>query len=149
MLTLLSLLSFAAASSPTSHTFYLSSGETLSHYASWSGLSVDAIEVESGLDSSGVYAVGTPIVLPISMDAIPAVSGAREAYLQGRFEEWSMDGNVYNSSYTVQPGDSAWSIAEEYGIDVWHLKEANPTMNLELLLPNQTLMVPIKEEYGC
>ena len=149
MLTLITLMSAALASTQSVSTFHLSSGETLSHYASWSGLSVESIAQESGLDSSGVYSIGTPIKLPVSAEQATSIQDARDVYLSERFSRWSADGNMYTFEHEVRPGESAWSIARDHGLDLWHLEAANPDIELTDLRPGQYLQVPSIEEYGC
>ena len=149
MLTLMTLINMAAASTPSTSTFHLSSGETLSHYALWSGVSVEDIAQESGLDSSGVYSIGTPIRLSLTPELASSVESARSEYLQNRFHEWSEDYFIYDYLHSVSSGDTAWSIALEHGIDLWHLESSNPDVDLNALRPGQTILVPILEEGGC
>ena len=149
MLTLMTLINMAAASNQPTSTFHLNSGETLSHYSEWSGLSVEAIAQESGLDSSGVYSIGTPILLPLTSDAATSVEAARGEYLQHRFEEWSAGYYIYDYEHSVLSGETAWSIALDHGLDLWHIETSNPDIDLSDLRPGQTLLVPIPEEGGC
>ena len=149
MLTLITLLNVALASTQTTSTFHLSSGETLSHYAAWSGLSVAEIAQESGLDSSGVYAIGTPIKIAVPSEQAVTITDARDGYRSERFSEWSSEGNMYLEEHPVQSGESAWSIALDNGLDLWQLEAANPDVELKNLRPGQVLMVPTIEEYGC
>lgn len=148
MLTLMTLINMAAASTQSASTFHLDSGETLSHYAQWSGVSVEVIAEESGLDHSGVHAIGTPIRLLIPADAVPSVEAARGDHLQARFGEWAAGYDVYDYEYSVSSGETAWSIALDHGIDLWHIESSNPDVDLSTLRPGQTLLVPLREEEG-
>jgi LysM repeat protein len=149
MLTLMTLINMAAASNQPTSTFRLNSGETLSHYAQWSGVSVADIEQDSGLDSSGVYSIGTPIQLSLTPDMAESVEAARSEYLQQRFDDWSEYYEIYSYEHSVSTGETAWSIALDHGIDLWHIETSNPGVDLSELRPGQTLHVPIREEGGC
>ncbi|MEW6662114.1 MAG: SafA/ExsA family spore coat assembly protein [Bacillota bacterium] len=49
--------------------------------------------------------------------------------------------------YVVQPGDTMWSIAQKYGIDLNQLIMANPQItNPNLIYPGQIIIVPLPEE---
>jgi LysM repeat protein len=149
MLTLMTLINMAAASTQPASTFHLNSGETLSHYAHWSGVSVADIEQDSGLDSSGVYSIGTQIQLSLTPDVAASVEAARSEYLQQRFDDWSDYYQIYSYEHSVSAGETAWSIALDHGIDLWHIETSNPGVDLSELRPGQTLHVPIREEGGC
>jgi LysM repeat protein len=45
-------------------------------------------------------------------------------------------------SYTVQTGDTLWSLAEQFGLPAELLAGANPTINPEALFPGDILVIP-------
>lgn len=52
--------------------------------------------------------------------------------------------------HVVQPGESAWSIASEYGVNVQIIIDVNGLADLPYLIPGQALVIPTEEsaEFG-
>ncbi len=130
------------------YAFYeLRHGETLAHFARWSGIPVEEIAEASGLDLAGDYSVGTAIRIPIhSVDTQLAVDERRETHRTRRVETYlaSRGGTVGTDFFTVRTGDTAWSIARDaQGIPVWMLEAYNPSVDLDKLQPGQDLLVPV------
>jgi nucleoid-associated protein YgaU len=46
-------------------------------------------------------------------------------------------------SYTVQPGDTLWSIARRFGIPLGALVQANPGIDPDRIYPGQVIAIPI------
>lgn len=91
-------------------------------------------------------------VTPVSMDASPAVVALNTSEpAEGRFTP-TRPGEVTESSaevipassYTVQRGDSLWSIAKKNGISVAELASANNIKSNSTLQIGQKLLVPSK-----
>lgn len=126
--------------------YSLRRGETLHHYALWSGVPVEDIAELSGLDLGGDYPVGTELLLPAEGEALSEIDQRREAHWTRRVDGYlaSRGGAVSTEFYKVRTGDSAWSIARsQYGMPVWMLEAYNPSIDLERLRPGQELMVPV------
>jgi len=129
--------------------FELRRGETLAHYARWSGLAVEDIAQASELDLDGMYAVGTQIVVPVEGEALSDLVSKRDAHHTARAEAYlaSRGGSSGSAFVTVRTGDTAWSIAKDAGsIPVWLVESYNPSVDLERLRPGQELMVPVLTE---
>lgn len=47
--------------------------------------------------------------------------------------------------YTVQPGDSLYSISNKIGSTINNIKFANPSKNLSVIYPGQILVVPTRQ----
>ena len=47
--------------------------------------------------------------------------------------------------YTVQPGDTVWKIANLYGSTVQEIARHNNMTNPDLILPGQTLLIPVSD----
>ncbi len=131
---------------PPTATFALRRGETLAHFARWSGLPVEVIAETSGLDLFDTFAVGTEIRVPISGEPLAELATQRDLHHVRRAEGYlaARGGALGTEFYTVQTGDSAWTIArDQRGIPVWLLETYNPSSNLDNLRPGEELMVPI------
>ena len=131
---------------PTYAEFSLRHGESLDHFARWSGLPVEVVAEASGLDLSGAYVAGTPIRVPVEGEARSTLESSRDRHHTKRAEGYlaSRGGTLGNEFVTVKTGDSAWSIArDQQGIPIWLLETYNPSVELDRLRPGQQLMVPV------
>ena len=129
--------------------FDLRRGETLAHYARWSGVPVEDIAEISELDLEGVYPVGTEIVVPVNAEELAVLTTKRDAHHAACAEAWlaSRGGSSGSAFVKVRTGDTAWSIAKDAGsIPVWLLESYNPSVDLERLRPGQQLMIPVLTE---
>ena len=126
--------------------FTLRHGESLDHFARWSGLPVEDIAAASELSLHSTYAAGTEVRLPVADEARSEVEKARDAHHIRRAEGYlsSRGGAVGTEFITVRTGDTAWSLArEQQGIPIWLLETYNPSVDLDTLRPGQQLMVPV------
>lgn len=124
--------------------FSLRRGETLAHYARWSGLSVEEVASLSGLDLDGSYPVGAEIRVPASLAL--QVEVERASHHEARVDRYlaSRGGSLGQETITVRTGDTAWSIAQiQHGVPVWILESFNPDVSLDRLRPGQTLQIPV------
>lgn len=132
---------------PLAARFALKHGETLHHFARWSGLPVEDLAEASGLDLDAVHPVGAAVVVPGAGDEETARIGAqRVAHHARRAEGYlaSRGGAVGVEVVKVRTGDSATTIArEQMGIPVWLLQVYNPDADLEHIRPGQQLLVPV------
>jgi hypothetical protein len=131
---------------PAAASYTLRRGETLAHFARWSGLPVEVIAETSGLDLFDTFDVGTEIRVPIEGAVRAEVETERDLHHVRRAEGYlaARGGSLGTEFYTVQTGDSAWTIArDQRGIPVWLLETFNPSSDLNRLRPGEELMVPI------
>ena len=127
-------------------TITLRRGESIAHFARWSGSTVEEIAELSSVSLDGDYPVGLELTLPISTETLAAVETQREAHRVARVDGYlaSRGGSDQSEFYTVKTGDTAWSISKDaHGIPVWVLESYNPSVNLDKLRPGQELMVPV------
>ncbi len=137
-------------------------GETLSHYASWSGLTVAKIlKANAGLEPELLYA-GRRIKLPLSdlayADFVLARAGTRSsrtpnAGVKGgkakalpaaiKASPSASAGGQYEI-HTVASGETATAIAKKRGLKLSDLRKANPGKNLDLLYVGGRIRVPKK-----
>lgn len=121
-------------------------GETIAHFARWSGSTVEEIAELSSVSLDGEYPVGLELTLPITNETLASVEEKREAHRVARVDGYlaSRGGSEQSEFYTVKTGDTAWSISKnQQGIPVWVLESYNPSVNLDRLRPGQELMVPV------
>jgi len=125
--------------------FRLRRGETLAHFARWSGIPVEDIAQSSALDLDGAYAVGTEVVLPVGEEVRAQVQTRRDTHHRVRAENYlASRGASGTEFYSVKTGDSAWTIARDrHGMPVWLLESLNPSADLDRLRPGANLLVPV------
>ena len=125
--------------------FRLRRGETLAHFARWSGIPVEDIAESSALDLDGAYAVGTEVVLPVGEEGRALVQTRRDTHHRVRAENYlASRGASGTEFYAVKTGDSAWTIARDrHGMPVWLLESLNPSADLDRLRPGASLLVPV------
>lgn len=127
-------------------TYTLRRGESLAHFARWAELPVETIAdaSERGLDEA--LPVGTIIRVPADVDMRSRIEFRRDAHHERRVEGYlaSRGGSLNTTFHVVRTGDSAWSIAKENGrLPVWVVEAFNPSLDLEALLPGQSVMLPV------
>ncbi|MDP6943051.1 MAG: LysM peptidoglycan-binding domain-containing protein [Myxococcota bacterium] len=133
-------------------------GETLSHYASWSGLTVDGIlNANAGLEPELLFA-GRRIRLPLSdlayADFVLARAGTRrpgkDAAAATKKDSASTKTTASATTYdshVVASGETATAIAKKLGVKLSDLKKANPGRNLDLLYVGGRIRVPKKAKH--
>lgn len=128
--------------------YALRRGETLAHFARWSGQPVEDVAASSHLDLDGTYAVGTELALQLSDEERSVVEARRDAHHQLRARNYlSSRGSTRTEFYAVRTGDNAWTIArDQLGMPVWMLESLNPSADLDALRPGQELLVPVFED---
>lgn len=133
-------------------------GETLSHYASWAGLTVAAIlAANPGLEPELLFA-GRRLRLPLSdlayADFVLARAGTRRRAgdLSGgskklpaviKASKKASSATAYEM-HTVAAGETATAIAKKRGLKLDDLRKANPGRNLDLLYVGGEIRVPKK-----
>jgi hypothetical protein len=130
---------------PAAH-FKLRRGESIAHFARWAELPLEDVADASGLDTEGIYPVGTEILVPVTGERLAMLVSRRDDHRTARVDAYlaSRGGTVGTDFHKVRTGESAWTIAKDaQGIPVWLLESYNPTVDLERLRPGQQLLVPV------
>lgn len=128
------------------HAWRLRHGESLAHFARWSGVPVEDIAKASELDLEGQYPPGTEVRVPAEGVLTEQVDARREAHWQRKLNGYlaSRGGEQGVETYAVRTGDSAWTIATKgQGVPMWVLAAYNPDVRLDNLRPGQRLNVPV------
>ncbi len=102
-------------------------GDTLSQIAEHFGTTVEAIAQVNGIEDPNVILVGQTLMVPTGPPANLPASG----------------GPPTNLAYTVQSGDILSGIASRSGTSVEAIVQANGLDNPNLILPGQSLRIPI------
>lgn len=133
---------------PPTTTWELRRGETLAHFARWSGLPVEEVAAQSHLPLDGTYAVGTEVALAVDPEVRSTIETKRDAHHRARVTAYLSSRNSSATTfYSVRTGDSAWTIARrDHGMPVWLLESLNPSADLDRLRPGQDLMVPVFQD---
>ena len=122
------------------------SGESLSHYAAWSGVSVKAIMAANGLADPNRLRLGQKIKLPVPDQEVESFYTHRKGFLEKKgVEPTQIAGHAAPpwTTHRVAAGESAWVIAvQRHRISLQALSEANPNINLERLQPGMVLRIP-------
>lgn len=108
------------------NTYIVQRGDSLWLIANKNNVTVDELKKANNL-TGNTLTIGQVLVIPSSNNQTPP----------------SEDNNVgYETTYIVKRGDSLWSIANNYGVTVNQLKEANGITN-NMLTIGQELIIPV------
>ena len=106
--------------------YYVKAGDSLFNIARWYGVTVEEIvEANQLLNPNAIY-VGQALVIPDGSDEAASAIDPSQTQL-----------------YSVQAGDTMYSIAVKWGISVNELISANPTINPNYIYVGQQLVVPV------
>jgi N-acetylmuramoyl-L-alanine amidase len=124
-LTLTSVVSASASDS-----YEIQPGDTLTSIAGRAGISVDMLAQMNGIQNPNLIFAGQRIALGTGQ--------------QGGYADSAQASTPVSDTYTVQPGDTLWSIAGRFGITVAQLVEANRggVSDQNLIYAGQQLVIP-------
>ena len=103
-------------------------GETLSQIAGLYGLTAESIAAKNRLDDPNAILAGQRLVLPQLDETFTPVDGGGQA----------------EDEYVVQEGDTLYAIAQEFGLSVEALAEANDIEDQSQLFVGTRLKIPEK-----
>ena len=123
------------------HLYTVRAGDTLSHLSQHYGISVDMIQSFNNVNPNNLK-IGSKLVIPVSNPDIKPYEGTYD------LSNWTpgISEAGFAGEYTVQEGDTIWSIAKLFHTDIKHIAYFN---NLELdsvLSIGKTLRVPTPPE---
>jgi len=121
-------------------------GESLSHYASWGHVSLQAIMGANALANADRVRLGQTLLIPVEKERVEGFFAKREQHLTSKgatAADVASHSTPPWKTHKVVTGESAWLIAvRQYGISVEELASSNPDINLERLQPGMKLRVP-------
>lgn len=127
-------------STPSTTSYTVVKGDTLSGIASRYGTSVSAIRNANGLSSSNLIRVGQKLKVPKGSGSVASRSGSTSSKPTSRPSS-SSSSSSGGGSYTVKSGDSLWEIARKNNTSVDKLKKANGLSSDNLKI-GQKLKIP-------
>ena len=122
-------------------------GETLGHFADWLGIRAARLRQINGLSMGQPVVVGQRLRLEFTGADPEVFEHRRREWHDGRqgafFERYQI---VDSREYTVQPGDSLWTLARDHGgVPLWLLRQYNPEADLGQLRAGSSLRIPVIE----
>ncbi|WDP92041.1 MAG: transglycosylase SLT domain-containing protein [Desulfobacter sp.] len=119
-------------------------GETLGHYADWLGIATARIRKLNGLTYGRPISMGQTIKLPLAGPDADQFEEKRYEFhqeiLEDFFDSFFISGT---GKYEIKPGDTIWDLCEnQLEIPLWLLEKYNPAMDINRLMPGQTLVYP-------
>ncbi|MGB7932607.1 MAG: LysM peptidoglycan-binding domain-containing protein [Gammaproteobacteria bacterium] len=130
-------------------TIEIQAAETLGHYADWLQTHSSHLRRFDGLGPSESLRVGRRLKLDFSTVSTREFEQRRLAYHQAHqamfFQNHRITGDC---THSVRTGDSLWVIAaRQYGVPFWLLRQYNPDVNLNGVLPEgTTVLIPMIED---
>lgn len=126
----------------TPTTYVLQLGDNLTRLAEHFGTSVDAILQTNGLANANRVYAGQTLAIPSEarIEAAPPATAAPEPVAAEPADQAAAPPT--SSTYTVQPGDSAFRIARRFGVDQDELLVVNGITNPNRIYIGQVLELP-------
>lgn len=130
-------------------TIEVQAAETLGHYAEWLQTHSTRLRRLNGMRSGQSLRVGRRVKLDFSDVSAQEFERQRLAYQQAQQAQFFRDHRITGAcGHTVRPGDSLWIMAaRDYDIPFWLLRQYNPDVDFNGVLPKGTeVMIPLIEE---
>jgi membrane-bound lytic murein transglycosylase D len=121
----------------------IQAAETLGHYADWLQTHSSHLRRFNGLGSDESLRVGQRLKLDFSTVTSREFEQRRMAYHEAYQAMFFQNHRIAGAcTHTVRAGDSLWIIAaQQYGVPFWLLRQYNPDINLNGVLPEGTAVV--------
>ncbi len=123
------------------HLYTVKAGDTLSHLSQHYGISVDMIQSFNNVNPNNLK-IGSKLVIPVSNPDIKPYEGTYD------LSNWTpgISEAGFAGEYTVQAGDTIWSIAKLFHTDIKHIAYFNHLELDSVLSIGKTLRVPTSPE---
>jgi membrane-bound lytic murein transglycosylase D len=119
-------------------------GETLGHFADWSGISSQALRALNKLHKNAMVTVGHKVKLDFTRVSAEQFAAARREYHHRLQEEYFAAHRIAGTeNYSVKRGDSLWVIAEQHAdLPVWLVAQYNPDVDFNDMRPGTVITLP-------
>jgi membrane-bound lytic murein transglycosylase D len=128
----------------TSNEIQVQALETLGHYADWLGIPTQRLRDLNRLEFRESVVIGRMLTLDFSRVDAATFEQRRVAYQQQRQSDFFAAYQIQDiENYVIKPGDSLWLLAERtYKVPVWLLRQYNPDLNLDRVMPGVVVKFP-------
>ena len=125
-------------------TLEVQSLETLGHYADWLGIRTQRLRDLNGLSFGQAVVLGQRIRLDFSAVDQGVFEQRRIAWQQSLQESFFAAYRIANvEDHIVRTGESLWLLAQNrYRVPVWLLRQYNPDIDLDLVVPGTIVKFP-------
>ncbi len=125
-------------------TIEVQSRETLGHYGDWLDIRTQRLRDLNGLSFGQAVVLGQRIRLDLSSVDQGVFEQRRIAWQQSLQESFFAAYRIANvEDHVVRPGESMWLLAQSrYRVPVWLLRQYNPDIDLDLVVPGTVVKFP-------
>ena len=125
-------------------TIEVQSIETLGHYADWLGIRTQRLRDLNGMSFRQAVVLGQRIRLDFSAVDPETFEQRRIAWQQSLQESFFAAYRIDNvEDHVVRSGESLWLLAQNrYRVPVWLLRQYNPDLDLDLVVPGTVVKFP-------
>ena len=122
--------------------YYVKPGETLSDIAASFGIPVRLIQEANRISDADRLSEGQELLIPVDAAAVKAVAAEMQRRNAEDTASRPVDSPVGVESYTVRDGDSLWSIANAFNLDINTLFGCNTMKDPNYLRVGSVLRIP-------
>ncbi|MDP9084786.1 MAG: transglycosylase SLT domain-containing protein [Pseudomonadota bacterium] len=126
------------------NTLRVQAGETLGHYADWSGVDSQALRALNKLRKNAMVTLGRKVKLDFSRVTAERFVATRREYHRRLQDEFFASHRIAGTdNYSVKRGDSLWSIAQSHAdLPVWLVAQYNPDVDFNDVRPGAAIALP-------
>jgi membrane-bound lytic murein transglycosylase D len=119
-------------------------GETLGHFADWSGVDSEKLRALNHLRKNARVTVGRRIKLDLSKVTAAQFATARREYHRHLQETFFADRRIAGTeNYVIKRGESLWTIAQQHDdLPIWLVAQYNPDVDFSDIRPGTTITLP-------
>ena len=122
--------------------YYVKPGETLSDIASSFGIPAKLIQDVNRIDNPDMLSEGQELLIPVDANAAKAVAAEIHRRNEEDMASRTSDTPIGIENYTVREGDSLWSIANSFNLDINTLFGCNTMKDPNYLRVGSVLRIP-------